>query len=122
VRSAYRSPSSLAMAGVPTRSEHMDGRSFGIAMSTHYPAAFEPAARAVGFLGFGFYPAPSSCTSTLAPPAPGARRFRWAVPFAAETPPTHKVLAQSRRLKGTGTAGVPTIGAVGVEIAQEVLA
>jgi hypothetical protein len=44
------------------------------------------------------------------------------VPFAAETPPAREVLAQSRTLRGTGAAGVATLGAAGVEVAQEALA
>ena len=32
------------------------------------------------------------------------------------------MLAQSRALRGTGTAGLATVGAAGVEIAQEILA
>jgi len=42
-----------------------------------------------------------------------------ATPFAAETPPAREALAQSRTLKGTGAA---TVGAAGVEVAQEVMA
>jgi zinc D-Ala-D-Ala carboxypeptidase len=45
-----------------------------------------------------------------------------AVPFAAETPPVRETLAQSRTMKGGGAAGVATLGAAGVEVAQEVLA
>ncbi|MBR2656576.1 MAG: peptidase M15, partial [Loktanella sp.] len=41
---------------------------------------------------------------------------------ATEAPPAREVLAQSRTLKGTGAAGVATVGAAGVEIAQEILA
>jgi hypothetical protein len=43
------------------------------------------------------------------------------VAFAPETPPAREVLAESRTLKGTGAAGVATVGAAGVEVAQEVL-
>ena len=39
-----------------------------------------------------------------------------------ETPPAREVLAESRTLKGGGTAGVATVGAAGVEWAQEALA
>ena len=39
-----------------------------------------------------------------------------------ETPPAREVLVESRTLKGGGAAGVETIGAAGVEVAQEVLA
>jgi len=39
-----------------------------------------------------------------------------------ETPPAREVLAESRTLKGSGTAGIATVGAAGVEVAQEILA
>ena len=42
--------------------------------------------------------------------------------FAMETPPAREVLAESRTLKGSGAAGVATVGAAGVEVAQNVLA
>ena len=44
------------------------------------------------------------------------------VAFAVEVPPAREALAESRTLKGTGAAGVATIGAAGVEVAQDVLA
>jgi zinc D-Ala-D-Ala carboxypeptidase len=46
----------------------------------------------------------------------------WAVPFAAEAPPDPEAVADSWTLRGTGAAGVATVGAAGVEVAQEVLA
>ncbi len=42
--------------------------------------------------------------------------------FAVEVPPAREVLSESRTLRGTGTAGVATLGAAGVEVAQAVLA
>ena len=42
--------------------------------------------------------------------------------FVAEAPPARKVLADSRTIKGGGAAGVATLGAAGVEVAQSVLA
>ena len=45
-----------------------------------------------------------------------------ATAFAAETPPAREVLADSRTMKGGGAAGVATLGAAGVEVAQSVLA
>jgi len=56
VRSAYRSPKHNRAVGGATRSKHMDGAAFDIAMTNHDPVAIEAAAREVGFLGFGFYP------------------------------------------------------------------
>jgi hypothetical protein len=55
-RSAYRSLEHNRAIGGAMRSKHMVGAAFDIAMSNHDPVAFEAAARAAGFLGFGFYP------------------------------------------------------------------
>jgi hypothetical protein len=123
VRSAYRSPEHNRAVGGATRSKHMEGAAFDIAMSNHDPVAFEAAARAVGFLGFGFYPRSGFIHVDLGPARQWGARFPVrAVPFAAETPPAREVLAQSRTLRGTGAAGVATLGAAGVEVAQEALA
>ena len=123
IRSAYRSPEhNRAVKGAP-RSKHMDGTAFDIAMSNHDPVAFEAAARAVGFLGFGFYPRSGFIHVDLGPARQWGEPFPVrAAPFAAESPPAREVLAQSRTLRGTGAAGVATVGAAGVEVAQEVLA
>ncbi|MBC7181802.1 MAG: DUF882 domain-containing protein, partial [Roseovarius sp.] len=56
VLSAYRSPAHNKAVGGAKHSKHMEGTAFDIAMSNHDPVAFEAAARAVGFLGFGYYP------------------------------------------------------------------
>ncbi len=44
------------------------------------------------------------------------------VAFAVEPRQAREVLAESRTMKGGGAAGVATIGAAGVEMAQSVLA
>jgi hypothetical protein len=85
--------------------------------------AFEAAAREVGFLGFGFYPRSGFIHIDLGPARQWGERFPVrAAGFAQETPPVREVLAESRTLRGTGAAGVATVGAAGVEVAQEVLA
>jgi hypothetical protein len=123
VRSAYRSPEHNRAVGGAPRSKHMDGTAFDIAMSNHDPAAFEAAARAVGFLGFGFYPRSGFIHIDLGPARQWGERFPpRAVPFAAETPPAREAIAQSRTLRGTGAAGVATVGAAGIEGVREVLA
>jgi len=123
VRSAYRSPEHNRAVGGATRSKQMDGAAFDIAMANHDPVAFEAAAREVGFLGFGFYPRSGFIHVDLGPARQWGERFTaHAVPFAAETPPAREVLAQSRTMKGGGAAGVATLGEVGVEVAQQVLA
>jgi hypothetical protein len=122
VRSGYRSPEhNRAVDGAP-RSKHMEGTAFDIAMANHDPADFEAAAREVGFLGFGFYPRSGFMHIDLGPARQWGERFPpRPVPFAAEIPPAREVLAQSRTLRGTGAAGVATMGAAGVEVAQEIL-
>ena len=123
VRSAYRSPEHNRAAGGAGRSKHLDGAAFDIAMANHDPVAFEAAARAVGFLGFGFYPRSGFMHIDLGPARQWGERFpARPVPFAAETPPAREVLADSRTMKGGGAASVATLGAAGVEVAQSVLA
>ncbi|MCL7465520.1 D-Ala-D-Ala carboxypeptidase family metallohydrolase [Phaeovulum sp. NW3] len=123
IRSAYRSPEHNRRVGGAPRSKHMDGTAFDIAMENHDPVAFEAAAREVGFLGFGYYPRSGFMHIDLGPARSWGEKFPiWAVPFAPETPPAREVLAESRTLRGAGAAGAATMGAAGVEVAQEVLA
>ena len=123
VRSAYRSPAHNRAVGGAPRSKHLDGAAFDIAMANHDPVAFEAAARAVGFLGFGFYPRSGFMHIDLGPARQWGDRFPVReTAYAAETPPAREVLAESRTMKGSGAAGVATIGAAGVEVAQNVLA
>jgi len=123
VRSAYRSPAHNKAVGGAPRSKHMDGTAFDIAMANHDPVAFEAAAREVGFLGFGYYPRSGFMHIDLGPARQWGERFPVrATAFAAETPPAREVLAESRTMKGSGAAGVATLGAAGVEVARGVLA
>ena len=122
LRSAYRSLEHNHAVGGAKTSKHMNGTAFDIAMGNHDPVAFETAARDVGFLGFGYYPRSGFMHIDLGPARSWGEPFTArAVPFATEAPPAREVLAQSRTLKGSGAAGVATIGAAGVEVAQEVL-
>ena len=123
VRSAYRSPAHNRAVDGARRSKHLDGTAFDIAMANHDPAAFEEAARAVGFKGFGFYPRSGFMHIDLGPARQWGERFPpRTTAFAAETPPAREALAESRTMKGSGAAGVATLGAAGVEVAQNVLA
>ncbi|MCC5960738.1 MAG: DUF882 domain-containing protein [Natronohydrobacter sp.] len=122
VRSAYRSPQHNRNVGGAPRSKHMDGTAFDIAMSNHDPVTFAEAARAVGFLGFGTYPRSGFMHIDLGPARSWGEPFPVrAARFAPETRPAREAIAQSRTLKGTGAAGVATVGAASVEVAQEVL-
>lgn len=123
VRSGYRSPEHNRAVGGAPASKHMEGTAFDISMANHDPETFEAAAREVGFLGFGFYPRSGFMHIDLGPARQWGARFpARETAFAAETPPAREVLAESRTLRGTGAAGVATVGAGGVEVAQEVLA
>lgn len=122
VRSAYRSPAHNRAVGGAPRSKHMDGTAFDIAMANHDPVAFEAAARAVGFLGFGYYPRSGFMHIDLGPARQWGERFPVrATSFAAETAPAREVLSDSRTMKGSGAAGVATLGAAGIDVAQNVL-
>jgi hypothetical protein len=123
VRSAYRSPAHNRAVGGAPRSKHMDGTAFDIAMANHDPVAFEAAARAVGFLGFGYYPRSGFIHIDLGPARQWGERFPVrATAYAAETATAREVLADSRTMKGSGAAGVATLGAAGIDVAQNVLA
>lgn len=123
VRSAYRSPEHNRAVGGAPASKHMQGTAYDIAMANHDPAAFEAAARAVGFLGFGYYPRSGFMHIDLGPARSWGDPFpARPVPFAPEQPPAREVLSESRTLRGGGTAGAATVGAAGVEVLQDVLA
>jgi zinc D-Ala-D-Ala carboxypeptidase len=123
VRSAYRSPEHNRAVGGAAASRHLDGAAFDIAMANHDPEAFETAARAAGFRGFGFYPRSGFMHIDTGPTREWGERFpKRETAFAIETPPAREALAESRTMKGGGVAGVATIGAAGVEIARDVLA
>ena len=123
IRSAYRSPEHNRAVGGAKASKHMQGTAFDIAMANHDPVAFEAAARAVGFLGFGYYPRSGFMHIDLGPARVWGEPFPLrATAFATEAPLAREALAESRTLKGGGAAGVATLGAAGVEVAREVLA
>ena len=123
VRSAYRSEAHNRAVGGAPRSKHLDGTAFDIAMANHDPVAFEAAARAVGFLGFGNYPRSGFMHIDLGPARSWGDPFpARPVPFAPELPPAREVLSESRTLRGGGAAGAATVGAAGVEVLQDVLA
>lgn len=122
VRSAYRSPEHNKAVGGAKASKHLEGTAFDISMANHDPVIFEAAAREVGFLGFGYYPRSGFVHIDLGPARLWGEKFPTrAAAFAPETPPARENLAESRTLKGTGAAGVATVGAAGVELAQEAI-
>lgn len=56
ITSAYRSAAHNKAVGGATNSQHRLGKAFDVMMTNHEPAAFERAAKAAGFTGFGHYP------------------------------------------------------------------
>jgi zinc D-Ala-D-Ala carboxypeptidase len=122
VHSAYRSPDYNRRVGGAKQSMHLQGAAFDISMANHDPESFKAAALAVGFAGFGFYPRQNFMHIDI------GRARQWGDPFLPRASrfadgPTHPraSLTESRTMKGGGVAGVSTLGAAGVEIAQDVL-
>ena len=120
VHSAYRSPDYNRQVGGAKQSMHLQGAAFDISMANHDPESFETEARAVGFTGFGFYPRQNFMHVDI------GRARHWGDPFpprasrfADEPPRLRESLTESRTMKGGGAAGVATIGAAGVEVAQQ---
>jgi len=141
VHSAYRSPAYNRQVGGAEHSMHLQGAAFDISMANHDPVAFEAAARAVGFTGFGFYPRQNFMHIDIGPArqwgdpfAPRATRgdsitrsgrttrSGRAARFAPEPPRLRESLTASRTMKGGGAAGVATMGAAGVEVVQQAVA
>ena len=120
VRSAYRSLKHNRAVGGAKRSKHMGGIAFDIAMANHDPEVFEAAARAVGFKAFGCYPRPASSTSISVRRGDGASGFRSGRRLRCGDATGAR--CAGRALHDEGADGVATIGAAGVEVAQEVLA
>jgi zinc D-Ala-D-Ala carboxypeptidase len=122
VRSAYRSQEHNRAVGGAPHSKHLDGAAFDISMLNHDPMVFEEAARAVGFRGFGFCPRSGFIHIDLGPERQWGERFpARAIPFAEDRRPARERLADSRTMKGSGAAGVATLGAGAVEAAQSML-
>ena len=123
VHSAYRSPAYNRKVGGAKQSMHLQGAAFDISMANHDPESFKAAARAVGFSGFGFYPRQNFMHVDI------GRARQWgdpfpprAIRFANEPLRLRENLTESRTMKGGGAAGVATVGAAGVEVAQQAVA
>lgn len=123
VNSGYRSPEHNARVGGALRSQHLQGAAFDISMANHAPAEFITAAGKAGFRGIGTYPRSNFIHIDTGPTR------NWGEPFpvrtsrfAADKPPAREQLAESRTMKGGGTAGMATIGAAGIEVLQDSLA
>lgn len=123
VNSAYRSPEHNKRVGGAKASKHLEGTAFDISMANHDPETFIAAARKAGFKGIGTYPRSNFVHIDTGPARNWGEPFPARTsPFATDIPPAREHLADSRTLKASGAAGVGTLGAAGVEIAQEALA
>ncbi|OUS03953.1 peptidase M15 [Rhodobacterales bacterium 52_120_T64] len=128
VHSAYRSPEYNRKVGGAEHSMHLQGAAFDISMANHDPDVFEAAARTVGFTGFGYYPRQNFMHIDIGrarqwgdPFPPRATRSGRTTRFAPEPPRLRESLTDSRTMKGSGAAGVATMGAAGVEVLQDAL-
>ena len=123
VNSAYRSPEHNRKVGGANASKHLEGSAFDISMANHDPASFIAAARKAGFKGIGTYPRSNFVHIDTGPARSWGESFpARASSFAPDQAPAREHLADSRTLKGSGTAGIGTIGAAGVEVVQQALA
>lgn len=123
VNSAYRSPEHNKAVGGAKASQHLNGCAFDISMANHDPASFIAMARKAGFKGIGTYPRSNFVNIDTGPARVWGDPFpARASSFAPDQPPAREHLAESRSLKGGGAAGIATVGAAGVEVAQNVLA
>ncbi|WP_313138197.1 YcbK family protein [Paracoccus jeotgali] len=123
VNSAYRSPEHNKAVGGAKASQHLNGCAFDISMANHDPASFIAMARKAGFKGIGTYPRSNFVHIDTGPARVWGDPFpARASSFAPDQPPAREHLAESRSLKGGGAAGIATVGAAGVEVAQNVLA
>ncbi|HMQ41780.1 MAG TPA: D-Ala-D-Ala carboxypeptidase family metallohydrolase [Paracoccus sp. (in: a-proteobacteria)] len=123
VNSAYRSPEHNARVGGAKKSQHLSGAAFDISMANHDPESFIAAAREAGFTGIGTYPRSNFVHIDIGPARVWGEPFPdRASRFAVDRPPARESLADSRTMKGGGTAGAATVGAAGIEVLQDGIA
>lgn len=106
VQSAYRTPEHNHRVGGAKGSQHLKARAYDVSMANHDPEAFEAAARAVGFTGFGFYgkqnfmhidTGPARSWGTPFPPRPRTRRVETAAPHEPDDEATERFAPEAPR-------------------------
>ena len=113
VTSAYRSPAHNRSVGGARASKHMEATAFDIRMDNFDPHTFEAAARAAGFLGFGYYPRSGFMHIDTGPARSwGTHWPKTANDLPVERPAAPETLAQDSEAKAA--AGVGLSGAVAV--------
>ena len=114
--SAYRSYEHNRAVGGAKHSKHMEGIAFDVRMDNHDPAAFERAARRVGFTGFGYYPKSGFMHIDTGP----ARSWGKPWPTTATTWPTEpprepETLSEDKEAQAAAGAGIAGSIAVAAE-------
>jgi zinc D-Ala-D-Ala carboxypeptidase len=116
VTSAYRSPAHNAtLRGAAPNSQHLEGAAFDVWMNNHDPEAFEKAARAQGFRGFGYYPRSGFMHIDIGP----ART--WGTPFP-KRPADARVFAPEPAPRPVLSTGTGRAAATGIAVAVTTLA
>lgn len=128
--SAYRSQRHNKNVGGAKNSQHLEGAAFDVRMENHDPEAFEKAARAAGFTGFGYYPNSGFMHIDIGPirtwGTPFPKRPMDAPVFASEPEPRPAVATGTgRNALGGITMAVTAIATAApqlMEVAQHPLA
>jgi zinc D-Ala-D-Ala carboxypeptidase len=109
--SAFRSKQHNKNVGGATNSQHLEGAAFDVRMENHDPEAFEKAARAAGFTGFGYYPNSGFMHVDIGP----ART--WGTPFPKRRAdiPVFAAEPEPRPVLTTGT-GRSAIGGISMAV------
>jgi hypothetical protein len=124
--SAYRSPAHNKRVGGAKNSRHMQGDAFDVRMENHDPHAFEMAARAAGFTGFGYYPKSGFMHIDTGParswgtPWPRQTKTDWPV----EPPRQPEKLSEDKEAQaaaGVGVAGAVAVAAEHLPVASSLL-
>ena len=106
VQSAYRSPAHNKAVGGAKHSQHLYAKAYDISMSNHDPEAFEEAARAVGFTGFGSYvkqnfmhidTGPERSWGKPFPPRPRTRKVETAAPHEPDDEATERFAPEAAK-------------------------
>jgi hypothetical protein len=123
--SAYRSPEHNRKVGGAKASKHMEGIAFDVRMENHDPQAFEAAARAVGFTGFGYYVKSGFMhVDTAAPRSWGKPWPRTATAWPVEQPRPPETLSEdtdAQAVAGAGIAGGFAVAAEHLPMASSLL-
>jgi zinc D-Ala-D-Ala carboxypeptidase len=118
IASAYRSPAHNKKVGGAENSRHLAGDAFDVSMANHDPDAFERAARAVGFMGFGFYRKSNFMHIDMGRPREWGNRFPPAAPEFSPEAKLPENLKGSRTMIGSGAACAGGAAVIGEAVAE----